>query len=337
MLRLALPSNPEWLEPTLAFLESCGLLVQRPNVRRYTGTLSPIADSVVLFQRAADIPAKVEEGTVDLGIAGLDRFCEVHVQDGGGLPLIEDLGFRKAELVIGVPESWLDVTSLADLAEISLEFREKGRQLKVATKYPRLAEKFLLSRNITHFLLVEAGGTIEAAPAMGYADIIADITSSGATLRENRLKTIQDGTIFTSQACLLGNRHRLSENPEALDATRTILELVEARLRASIYYSIIANIRGESAEEVAAHVKAQPEIAGIQGPTISRVYSKHEGTDWYAITIVVEKDKVMPAVEHLRQIGGNGITVSPTTYAFEDKCLAYERLLAVLSEVQKER
>ncbi|MEE9198868.1 MAG: ATP phosphoribosyltransferase [Dehalococcoidia bacterium] len=337
MLRLALPSNPEWQEPTLAFLESCGLPVQRRSSRRYTGSIPSLPDSVVLFQRVADIPAKVEDGTVDLGIAGFDRFCEVHTQDGDGLPLVEDLGFRKAELVIGAPESWLDVTSLADLAEIALELREKGKQLRIATKYPRLVERFLLSRNITHFLLVEAGGAVEAAPAMGYADIIADITSSGTTLRENRLKTIQDGTIFTSQACLLGNRRRLAEDPEALSATRTILELMEARLRASTYYSIIANIRGGSPEEVAAHVRTQPETAGIQGPTISRVYSKDEGEGWYAVTIVVEREAVMPAVEHLRRIGGNGITVSPTTYVFEDKCQAYERLQAALRGVGEEK
>ena len=332
MLRLALPSNPEWQEPTLAFLESCGLSVQRTDVRRYTGTISSVPGSTVLFQRAADIPAKVEEGAVDLGISGLDRFCEIHVPDGDGLPLIEDLGYRRANLVIAVPEAWLDVTSVADLSEVALEFREKGKQLRLATKYPRLVEEYLLSRDISHFILVEAGGTIEAAPAMGYAAIIADITSTGATLRENRLKTIQGGTIFISQACLLGNRRRLEENPEALSATKTILELMEARLRASTYYSIIANIKGDSPDEVASYVKARPEIAGIQGPTIAPVYSRNEDRRWYAITLVVERDKVMSAVEHLRQIGGNGITVSPTTYVFEGGCHAYDQLLTVLNK-----
>lgn len=332
MLRLALPSNPEWQEPTLAFMESCGLPVQRTDVRRYTGTISSIPGSTVLFQRLADIPGKVEEGAVDLGISGLDRFREIHLPEGDGLPLIENLGFRRASLVIAVPEAWLDVGSVADLSDVALEFREKGKQLRIATKYPRLVQQYLLSRDISHFMLVEAGGTIEAAPAMGYADIIADISSTGTTLRENRLKTIQGGVVFTSQACLLGNRCRLEESPEALNATKTILELMEARLRASTYYSIIANIKGDSPEEVAYHVKARPEIAGIQGPTIAPVYSRNEDGQWYAITLLVERHKVMSTVEHLRQIGGNGITVSPTSYVFEGSSQAYDRLLAALNK-----
>lgn len=267
-----------------------------------------------------------------MGIAGLDRFSEVHVQDGDGVSMVEDLGFRRADLVIGVPDSWLDVSSLADLVDVSGEFREKAKQLRVATKYPRLVERFLLSNNISHFLLVEAGGAIEAAPAMGYADIIADITSSGTTLRENRLKTLQDGTVFTSQACLLGNRRRLAEDHDALEAAKTILELVEARLRASTYYNITANIESDSPKQVAGHVLDRPEFAGIEGPTISKVYSKDGGGSWYAVTMVVGRDMVIPAVQHLRLIGGNGITVSPTTYVFEDRCEAYERLLGVLGQ-----
>ncbi len=332
MLRLALPSNPEWRDPTLAFLESCGLGVQRPSARRYSGAIPSVPGISVLFQRAADIPGKVEEGAVELGVAGLDRFSEIHVQDGYGMTLIEDLGFRRADLVVAVPESWLDVTASADLADIAVEFSDKGKQLRVATKYPRLAERFLLSRNINRFVIVESGGTVEAATAMGYADIIVDITSTGTTLRENRLKTIDDGTVFSSQACLIGNRSLLAQNPEALVNAKVVLEMVEARLRASGYYSIIANIKGDSPQQVAAHVQEYPEIAGIEGPTVCQVHSQDGSADWYAVTMVVAKEKVITAVEHLRKLGGNGITVSSTAYVFEGRCQAYERLLAALGE-----
>lgn len=333
MLRLALPSNVEWQEPTLTFLESCGLPVERPDVRRYTAAIRSLPGANVLFQRVADIPLKVEEGRADLGIAGLDRYRESHREDGDGIILIEDLGFQRCELVIGVPDSWIDVSSLADLVDLSLEFREQGKQLRAATKYPRLVQQFFLARDLRNFTLVEAAGAMEAAPAMGYADIIADISSSGTTLRENRLKTLTDGTILTSQACLIANKRLVAQESGKLSLIKTILEFIEARLMANLYYNVTANLKGETAEEVAQNITSNPKVSGMQGPTIARVYSKGaDGGSWYAATVVVERDKVMEVVEYLRRIGGNGITVSPMSYVFEDTCRSYQRLLSEIAK-----
>lgn len=331
LLRLALASNSDLHDPTLRFLESCGLPVERASARRYTATIPALPGIIVLFQRSADIPAKVEEGSADLGIAGLDRFLEVREEDGDTTLLIERLGYSHCELVIGVPDAWIDVSSMVDLADVSLSLREKGRQLRVVTKYPRLTQQFFLSRGINYFTSVEASGAMEAAPLMGYADIIVDIISSGATMRENRLKTLTDGIILRSQACLIGNKRMLREDPSKLELTRSMLELIEARLRSLNYYSITANIRGESADVVAQHVIGNREVAGIQGPTISTVYSRlGGGQDWFAVTVVVERDKLLRAVEHLRKIGGSGITVLPASYVFEQESMAYQRLLEEL-------
>ena len=332
MLRLALPSNPDWQELTLAFLGDCGINVRRVNARRYTGTIPAIPTASVLFQRAADIPRQIEQGAVELGLAGLDQFCEAHSTGGDGIALLDDLGFRHADLVIAVPESWEHITSCADLVALTADSEKPDKQLRIATKYPKLTERFLISNKVTEFTIVESGGTLEAAPAMGYADIIVDITSTGNTLRENQLKPISGGTVIKSQACLIGNLRLLAQDAEALDGVKTILEMIEARLRASEYYSIIANIKGESSSNVASQVQLLPEIAGIEGPTVSQVFSSEGGTAWYAVTMVVQRAKVMKAVDHLRSIGGTGVTVSPTTYVFEAECRAYQRLLRALNQ-----
>jgi ATP phosphoribosyltransferase len=170
---------------------------------------------------------------------------------------------------------------------------------------------------------------LEAAPAMGFADIIADISSSGTTMRENRLKMIVDGTILKSQACIIGNRRLLAQGESSRLETRGLLEHIEAYLRARDFFSITANIRGNTPEEVAAHVAQRPEVAGLTGPTISRVYSRDEET-WYAVTTVVPRERLLEAVDHLRQIGGSGITVFQAHYVFQDQCSSYETMLQAL-------
>ncbi|MBI4233296.1 MAG: ATP phosphoribosyltransferase [Chloroflexi bacterium] len=325
VLRLAIPSDGELHEPALRFLQSCGMPVERASARRYTAELGTVSGVVVLFQRVADISLKVEEGSADLGIVGLDRFAEFRHEDSDAITVLEDLRFGRCELVLAVPDAWIDVVSTADLADLSVEFREQGRELRVATKYPRLVERFLHARGINYFTLVPASGTLEVAPAMGYADFIADITSSGTTLRENRLKTVTDGTILASQACLVGNRRLLGEESVKLQRTKTILERIEGHLRAEDHYRVSANIHGESAEAVAAHVMQRREVAGVQGPTISPVLSGEVG--WYAVTIVIHKERVLEAVEHLRLMGGNAISVTRPDYLFQRECEAYQGLL----------
>jgi ATP phosphoribosyltransferase len=330
-VRLALPSKGELDQPTRQFLDSAGLAVDRPNDRQYTATIPALEGATVLFQRAADIPAKVEEGSADLGITGYDGVAE-HAHDGGDIIVVHpELGYGKCSLVLAVPDSWIDTSSIADLADISVEMREKGRSLRIATKFPRLTRSFLLDKGINHFQLVSSSGAMEAAPTMGYADIIADLTSSGTTLRENRLKQIEGGTVLRSQACLIGNRKALRD-PALLDATRAMLELIEARMRASQFCTITANVRGASAEAVARLVSDNPEVAGQQGPTVAHVFDKRgDAVGWFAVTVVVPTARVLAAVAHFRSIGGAGMTVHSPRYVFEARSRYYERLLELLA------
>ena len=323
-VRLVLPSDGDLYEPSLAFLQSCGIGVDRPNARRYTARIPALPGAGVIFQRTGDIPQKVEEGSAELGITGLDRFLEYRRDGSDVIPIIEDLGFGHCELVLAVPDSWLDVVSLDDLADLALEFRQDGNQLRIATKYPRLLQRFLYGKGINYFSLVQASGSLEAAPAAGYADMIADLSASGTTLRENRLKTLEDGTVLVSQSCLIGNRKLLGASPNAMDLAMAMMETMEAHLRAGVYYRLTANVRGSSAGEVGGNILTRPDIAGLHGPTVSKVYSVDE-EDWYAVSVVVPREKLLPAVEHLRNAGGLDISASKVSYLFKDRCQAWQK------------
>ena len=324
-LRLAIPSDGALYEPTQSFLRSCGLGVSRTNLRRYTADIPALPGVSVLFQRSADITPKVEEGSADIGIVGLDRYLEMRREGGDTNVVVDDLGFGQCQLVIGVPDSWVDVTSLADLSDLCMEFRQDGGDLRVVTKYPRLVERFLLSNGVNFFSLVHSSGTLEAAPAMGFADIIVDVSESGTTMRENRLKTIVGGSIMVSKACLIGNRRLLRENNGKLDIAKSLVDVVEAYLQSRNYFSVTANMRGETPEDVGRYILEQTDISGLRGPTISKVFTS-DGQSWFAVTIIVEQDKLLGVVGSLRKLGGSSVTVSHPNYVFHSECKAHKRL-----------
>jgi len=324
-LRIALPSDGELYDSTIAFMRACGLTVSRPNSRRYTGTVPAIPGVEVLFQRTADVTQKVEEGSAELGVTGLDRVLEYRNDEARASVLIEDLEYGRCEFVMAVPDSWMDVTSLSDLADLALEFRQEGKQLRIATKYPRLLRGYLYERGINYFTLVPASGAMEAAPSAGYADLIADLTATGVTLRENQLKQLDEGTILASQACLIANPVLLSVSSEALALARPIVELMEGHLRAEPYYRLTANVRAASAEEVSSTVLARPDLAGLRGPTVARVYNIEE-QDWFNVSLLIKKGQLLEAVDHLRDCGAIDVAASQLSYLFDGHSEAYENL-----------
>ena len=318
-LRVGVPSKGRMEEVTLRFLDAAGLAVYRPNPRQYVGRIDSVPEVAAVFQRAADIVAKVDEGSLDIGITGYDVVCEYRYDDDNLIVLMDDLGYSKAQIVVAVPEGWLDVGSMADLADLAVEFKASGRELRIATPYPNLARAFLYQHGVNYFVLTGAHGALEAAPAMGYADLVVEITETGTTLSDNRLKLLDDGRILRSQACLIGNRRALAASAAKRQTLRSLLELIEARLRARQFRSITANIRGDTPEEVARLVVAQMETAGAQGPTIARVYPKQAplAETWFAVTVLVHKDLLQKAIDHLRRTGASGISVLTPEYLFE--------------------
>jgi ATP phosphoribosyltransferase len=337
MLRLALPSKA-WEEDTLRFLGQCGLRIDRSNPRQYRAQMRglPTGPAGVVFQRATDIFDEVNGRSVDLGITGYDIVAEHRSEEDEIVLVHPELGFRRCALVLAVPEGWVDVSSVSDLAEVSAELRSAGRELRVATKYGNLTRQFLYGRGITQFTLVEVSGAIEAAPALETADIICDLTSSGVTLRENRLKPVGGGVVVESQACLIGNRVTLTGDAERLEATHALLELIEAYLRSRQQVSITANMRGESAEVVARLAMANGGVAGLRGPTVARVFPRDvndsQAGDWFALTVVVGENVLLAAVEGLRKAGASEITATSVRYVFEHRSWTFESLKRQLGE-----
>jgi ATP phosphoribosyltransferase len=233
-------------------------------------------------------------------------------------------------LVVAVPEAWIDVGSWHDLADLAVELHGEGRPLRIATKYPALIRRFCAANGINFYRLIDSQGATEAAPGLGYADMVADITETGTTLRDNQLKIV-GGPILRSQACLIGSRRSLRANQSGLAAVRTILELVEARRRGRSYVQVTANIAGASAEDVGRRVAARPELAGMQGPTVAPVLGS-EAAGWYTVTLFTPQERVMAVVAHLRDLGGGAMAVVPAQYVFDARCEAYERLLRALEE-----
>lgn len=324
---LALPSKGAIADPTINFLRDCGLRVDKPNPRQYTGSL-PAVDSVdVLFQRVTDIVYKVSDGTAQLGVTGYDVVRE-HPSDDL-IVIHPDLRYGYCKLLVAVPEAWVDVESMADLVDVALDFREyHKRNLRVATTYTSLSRQYLHEQGIHHFTLVNAEGAIEAAPTIGYADVIVDLAQTGTTLRENHLKPLPDGVIVESQACLIGNLTALRENPTVLEAARMMLEYIDAALSGRNYFQVTVNICGKSAEDVAELVSQNPLTRGLQGPTIAPIYGGGNGEQrYFTVTIVVNSGDLLASVEHLRQIGATQSVVVPVRYVFREESATYARLV----------
>jgi ATP phosphoribosyltransferase len=331
-LRIAIPSKGALEKSTSELLAAAGLKISRPNDRQYIAKIPSLPEVEVIFQRASDIVTKVQEGSVDLGITGYDVFAEESIGYNHVVNVYPELGFGRCELVLAVPDSWIDVVSMADLADLTIDFRQnKQRNLRIVTKYPNLTREWLQLHQIFHFSLVDANGALEAAPKMGYADMIADVSSTGTTLRENRLRQISGAPMLKSQACMIGNSNLLGADLRKLELTKIILDSIEAHLEAKHYTSITANIQGESADAIGKLLLANEvaALAGMRGPTVAKVYSQQ--ANWYAVTIVVTQSQWREAVSHLRQLGGTDITVFTPNYIFGAESRHSQELIKLLA------
>ena len=329
-VRLALPSKGRLEEATLNLLANAGLRVDKPNPRQFEATIPSLPGLTVLFQRAGDIVVSVRDGSVDLGITGWDVVCEQGNENGRVLPLHRELGFGRCALHLIVPEDWHEVRTLADLRARQAAL---GRPLRIATQFPQLTGAFLGRHGLGDARLISAEGTLEIAPTIGYADLIADLVSTGTTLRDNRLRALDDGLILKSQACLIAHRAALKSRAAVLAVASQLIEFIVAHLRAADNVAVMANIRGESPEAIAGRMFAKEVIGGLQGPTLAPVVAREDRDgSWYAVTIIVRQDQLARAIAELREVGGSGVVVTPVRYIFEEEPAAYRAMLAALEE-----
>ncbi|MHA1472488.1 MAG: ATP phosphoribosyltransferase [Promethearchaeota archaeon] len=300
-VRLAVPSKGRMEKETQDFLKECGFNVQR-NDRQYIGSMNGPIDLQLVYQRQVDIVRGVLNGSIELGIVGYDLVREYLPDE---------------------PEDWLE----SSIEEIKLK-GEKA-QIRVATKFPKLTKQFLISKGFS-FEIVRGNGSLEVYPELGYSEIIVDLISTGKTLKDNRLRRINGGKIMSSEAVLIGNRIAL-RNETVMKVTRGLIEYFEATLRAKRFVSVFVNMRGDNGKDIAESIFTKKGLEGLDGPTISSVYTK-DGEKMYAVHIIVEKEKLQDAIKGLREIGGSGVVVAPTLYIFEEEPKRYKNLLKKLED-----
>jgi ATP phosphoribosyltransferase len=315
-VRLAIPSKGRMEIETQEFLRSCGFNIQRDN-RQYITSIERPINLQLVYQRQVDIVRGVLNGSLEMGIVGYDLVLEHIPKNDKELIIIHDaLNFGKCTLEIAIPEKW---------SENSIEeIKQKRKLVRVATKFPKLTRQFLNAFNIS-YELIKGNGSLEVYPELGYSDIVVDLVSTGQTLKINRLKRIMGGQIMSSEAVLIGNRTALKNNT-ILEMARELIEYFEAHLRAQRFVSVFVNMRGNSREEIAKAIFSKEGLEGLQGPTISSVFTK-SGEKMFAIHVIVEKERIQQAIRNLRAIGGSGVVVAPTVYIFEEEPLRYIKLL----------
>ncbi len=204
LITIGLPSKGRLKDKAISFFNENGFkILQNERERNYFGTIENQTNIKIIFLHAKEIIQRLGDGTLDVGISGLDLLNESNKNLRSKILVKRKLNFGNANLVIAVPDDWIDVQTIADLEEVSFDIRSKrNARLRVATKYPNLTNDFLISKGVTQYKLIPSLGATETYPFIGSSEIITDITSTGKTLEDNNLRVLKDGLILKSTACL---------------------------------------------------------------------------------------------------------------------------------------
>lgn len=207
-LTIAVPSKGRLKDQAADLFERSGLALRKTGHERgYRGALAKFDGVEVIYVSAAEIVHQLKSGRVHMGVTGEDLVRETLADVEGTVDFLRPLGFGRADVVVAVPDCWIDVDRMADLEDVAAQFvRTHGRRLRVATKYMSLTRRFFAAHGVTGYRIVESVGATEATPAAGTSELIVDITTTGTTLRANHLKVLEDGLILKSQAHLFASR-----------------------------------------------------------------------------------------------------------------------------------
>ena len=204
LISIGLPSKGRLKEKAVTFFENKGLkILQSKKERNYFAKIENKSNIKIIYLHAKEIIQRLGDGTLDIGISGLDLLNESGKNLQNKISIKQELNFGSANLVVAVPDDWIDVQTIADLEEVAFDMRlKRNTRLRVATKYPNLTNNFLISKGVTQYKLISSLGATETYPFIGSSEIITDITSSGKTLEDNNLRVLKDGQILKSTACL---------------------------------------------------------------------------------------------------------------------------------------
>ena len=214
IINIGIPSKGRLRKDVLNIFKNKRLnLISERGKRDLIGSIKNIKNVKILYLHAREIVERLGDGSLDIGFSGYDLLRESEINTQKKINVIKKYEFGKANLVVAIPDPWIDVQTVADLEEIAFEFRDKKKKrLRVATKYPNLTREFLFSKGVTQFQTVESLGATEAYPFTGSANLITDISSTGETIKSNNLRILKDGQILKSQACIFVSKKNLKKN-----------------------------------------------------------------------------------------------------------------------------
>lgn len=314
-LTIAIPSKGRLQENTHDFFGRAGLKVLQPGgSRNYRGAIAGLDNVEIAFLSASEIARELAAGSVHFGITGLDLVHENIADPDASVHIVTPLGFGFANVIVAVPNAWIDVETMADLGDVASDFRNRhGRRLRVATKYVTLTRSFFARHGIADYRIVESAGATEGAPAASSAELIVDITTTGSTLKANNLKILSDGVILRSQAHLVASRS--AAWPEGtLAAARTILDRVAAEEQARDTRLVKASVKNHAAALAAvAELDAREPFAQ---------------TETSVLTVLCPKKAVPDCAKALIESGGaDTVTVEMLEYVFKRENHLFEPLL----------
>jgi len=306
---LAIPSKGRLKEQVETWLADAGFRLEAEGGERgYRAQLRGLPGTEVRLLSAGDIAAGLSAGEVHVGVTGEDLLREQGEDLDARVMLLRALGFGRADLVVAAPQGWIDVDGMADVDEVAQHYLARtGRRMRVATKYGVQTRAFFHRHGVADYRIVESNGATEGAPAAGAAELVVDITTTGATLAANSLKILSDGVILKSQAQLAA----------ALTATWTPDQLGQLRRLVSV-----AEARAHARELAALHWPAEADAAaaGVLEPFLARGASK------LADGVLSATSDLFDLAAALAEAGVGPVSVSRPDYVFETACAAMDRL-----------
>lgn len=309
----AIPSKGRLKDQVEAWLADCGFRLEMTGgARGYSAELSGLPGVSVRLLSAGDIAAGLDSGDLHLGVTGEDLLRERGDDMDSRVMLLRALGFGRADLVVTAPKNWLDVETMADVDEVGhAHLARTGRRLRVATKYVTQTRAFFARHGVADYRIVESSGATEGAPAAGAAELVVDITTTGATLAANGLKILSDGVILKSQAQLTASL-TAGWNGEQLDSLRRLLSVVEAKGRAGKLATLVWPVEQDRA--------AQDAVAAY----VARGGSRR------ANGALLATADLFDAAAALAEAGVEPVTVSRPDYVFESRSAMLDRFAEAL-------
>lgn len=317
-IRLAIPSKGHLYEGVVEVLKTAGYKVRRASDRQYEAVISGHPRFHVVFMRPSDIVTQVQEGRCHLGVTGMDVFAERAGEAEQVWVVDPDLGYGGCRLVVAVPESWIDVTHIIDLVDLTAEFKSAGKTFRVSTKYPTLTRDAFRKWGIYYYQLIDSEGALELHPSLGIADVIVDLTSSGATLKDNRLREIAGGTVLDSASCLIGHGPSLAALIDEGDAAplAILLDAIDG-VRASdgrLHLEVVGGpaAGADQAERVAAYLDDR----GAWHTARGEVFDPRGQSGWRVTALIAAK--TLPGLRRpLLNMGATRVVGVPTRFVFD--------------------